>query len=101
MPVATIAAEAGVSRNAIYGAVRRLGLRRPRVVANRRPHPHADRPGGIDPEWLRQRYVDDGLPMARITGEAGVSTTTVYRAMQQYGIERRSSGKRYRELTES
>ena len=103
-PVTTIATEAGHTAKTISRAVRRLGLHRSSRVTTatkRRPHPHADRPGGIDPEWLRQRYVVDGPPMARIAGESEVSTTTVYRAMQHHGIDRRSSGKRYREMTES
>lgn len=39
--------------------------------------------------------------MVRIALEAGVSVMTMYRAMEKYGIPRRSSWKRYREMTDS
>jgi transposase-like protein len=86
-PVTAIAAEAKVVPRTIARAVQRLGLTRTSMVrATRRPHPHADRPGGIDPVWLRKRYVDDGLTIAKIAHEAAVSTTTVHRALATYGI---------------
>jgi hypothetical protein len=89
-PVTTIAAEAKVVPRTIARAVQRLELTRTSIVtAPRRPHPHADRPGGIDPVWLRKRYVDDGVTIAKITREVGVSTTTVHRAMVAHGIRRR------------
>jgi transposase-like protein len=89
-PVATIAAEAKVTARTIDRAVQRLGFSRTSMVrAPRRPHPHADRPGGIDSKWLRKRYVDDRLTIATIAREVGVSTTTVHRALVVHGITRR------------
>jgi hypothetical protein len=89
-PVTTIAAEAKVVPRTIARAVQRLGLTRTSMVrATRRPHRHADRPGGIDSKWLRKRYVDDGLTIARIAREVGVCTTTVHRALVVHGIARR------------
>jgi AraC-like DNA-binding protein len=89
-PVKTIAAEAGVTRQTIVRAVGRLGLERSSVAMPPRrpprPHPRAGQPGGIDSTWLRQRYVDDGLTMKKIASEAGVSTTTVHRALVVHGI---------------
>jgi predicted transcriptional regulator len=90
-PIATIAAEVKANRETIARAVRRLGLERSSYTpAPRRPHPHADRPGGIDPTWLRKRYIDDGFTMAKIAREAGVGPTTVHRALRFYGLDRRS-----------
>jgi transposase len=90
-PVTTIAAEARVTARTVDRAVQRLGLTRTSMVrASRRPHPHADCPGGIDPKWLRKRYVDDGLTIAKIAGEVGVSTTTVHRALTTHGLRRRA-----------
>jgi transposase-like protein len=89
-PVKAIAAEAGVTPEAIVRAVGRLGLQRSSVVMPpRRPHPHADKPGGIDPARLRKQYVDEGLTIAKIAKEVGVSTTTVHRALAAHGIRRR------------
>jgi transposase-like protein len=88
LPTRVIAVEASVSATTISRAARRLGLRRTSVVVQRRPHPHADRPGGIDPDWLRKRYVDDRLTMAKIAQEAGVGASTVHRAIQFHGIGR-------------
>ena len=75
----------------------RRALQRHSIDLRDGPPAHID----LDPEWLRKRYVDDGLPVAAIAREVGVSAMTVHRAMVRYGIARRSSGKRYSELTES
>jgi AraC-like DNA-binding protein len=89
-PVTTIAAEAKVVPATIARAVQHFGLTRTSVLrAPRRPHLHANRPGGIDPKWLRKGYVDDGLTIAKIAREVGVSTTTVHRALGVHGISRR------------
>jgi transposase-like protein len=88
----SIADEVGTDRRTVRGALRRHG-----IDLREGPPAHID----LDPEWLRKRYVDDGLPVAAIAREVGVSTMTVHRAMVRYGIARRSSGKRYREMTES
>jgi predicted transcriptional regulator len=89
MSIPRIAAAAGVSNETVRRAFQQFGIST--------KHPNTDEPGGIDAEWLRGRYVDDGLPMVRIAREAGVSTTTVHRAMEYHGIARRSSGKRLTE----
>jgi transposase-like protein len=80
MSIRAIADELGVESNTVARALKRHGVPRRR---------QADRPGGIDAEWLRKRYVDDGLTMAQIARDAGVSHTTVRRAMTHYGIARR------------
>jgi IS30 family transposase len=54
MSIRAIADELGVESNTVARALKRHDVPRRR---------QADRPGGIDPEWLRRRYVDDGVTM--------------------------------------
>lgn len=48
-------------------------------------------PAHRDPEWLRERYWDEGMSLREIASKAGVSVTTVAGHMERHGIERRSS----------
>lgn len=41
-----------------------------------------------DPDWLRRRYIDDGLSIRRLGDEIGVSRETVRRHLKRHGIER-------------
>lgn len=50
-------------------------------------------PAVDDPEVLEMLYWQEGLSMRRIAKRLGVAETTVYRRMEQYGIDRR--GKAY------
>jgi len=49
-------------------------------------------PSGVDadlsPDRIRELYHDQGLPIDGVANELGVSPTTVYRRMKDYGIER-------------
>ena len=92
LPVAEIARRAGVGvvtinrRRAEYGIPIRLRLSPLKGRRVARPRLNSDRPGGLDPEWLRRRYVDEGTTMAQLGREAGVSTTTVHRALRFLGL---------------
>ena len=102
LPVADIAEQAAVSRSTVGRAlafhgivVRSVVIRRPRRSAiypptARRPHPHANRPGGIDPDWLRIQYVRRHRTLKDIAGEVGVSVTTVHGAVKAHGLTRSS-----------
>ena len=102
LPVADIAEQAAVSTSTIGRALnfhnipaRPVHVRRPRRSAiypptARRPHPHANRPGGIDPGWLRIQYVRRHRTLKDIAGEVGVSVTTVHVAVKAHGLTRSS-----------
>lgn len=79
MSIHAIADELGVADNTVGRALRRHGVQRRR---------RADRPGGIDPDWLRKRYVDNGRTIVEIAREVGVGKSTVHRALQLHGITR-------------
>lgn len=42
----------------------------------------------LDPEWLRQAYVDRGMSVYAIAAEAGCGKSSVHRAIKRLGIER-------------
>jgi transposase len=44
--------------------------------------------------WLYQRYVEEGKTLREIAKEMGVSAQRVHQLMEQYGIKRRSIGRR-------
>lgn len=102
LPVADIAEQAAVGTSTVWRAidyhdipVRPAPVRRPSRRASypptaRRPHPHADRPGGIDPDWLRIQYVRRHRTLKDIAREVGVSVTTVHSAVQAHGLTRSS-----------
>ena len=94
LPIAEISRRAGVSVNTIRRRRVEFGIdRRPRTTRSDdssivRARRNFDRPGGLDPDWLRRRYVDERATMAQIGREAGVSTTTVHRALRFHGVAR-------------
>jgi len=49
-------------------------------------------PAVNDPEVLEMLYWQEGLSMHRIAERLGVAETTVYRRMEEYGIDRRGVG---------
>lgn len=90
LPVAEIARRAGVGvvtinrRRAEYGIPNRPRLSAPKGQA--RPRRNSDQPGGLDPDWLRRRYVDERATIVQLGREAGVSATTVHRALRFHGL---------------
>ena len=87
MPIRAIADELGVADNTVARALTRHGVPRRR---------QADRFGGIDPDWLRKRYVDDGRTVVEVAHEAGISKATAIRAIVKHGLvgQRRGHGRR-------
>ena len=94
LPMAEIAKLAGVSigtiakRRVKFGIADRLRSARPDGSSYARARRNSDRPGDIDPEWLRRRYVDERATMVQIGREAGVGTKTVRRALKSHGVSR-------------
>ena len=81
LPIHAIADELGVAENTVARALRRHGVP---------PRRRADRPGGIDPDWLRSRYVDDQMTIVEVARVAGVSKSTAHRALVQHGLAHRA-----------
>lgn len=56
----------------------------------------ADSPEGDslheNPDWLREKYHDEGANLEEVADAAGVHRSTVHRKMIEYGIPRRSRG---------
>lgn len=46
----------------------------------------------MDPDWLREKYHEEGLSLNEMGELAGVNDTAILHAMKKYGIERREAG---------
>jgi transposase-like protein len=79
MSIRAIAAELGVEYNTVARALRRHGVPRRR---------RTERPDGIDPEWLRRRYIDDRLALAEIARLTGADEPTLHSALVAHGLSR-------------
>jgi DNA-binding phage protein len=100
VPVVDIAEQARVSRMTVLRALAFHNIarhavpprrrRRPSGIPRRplRPHPHAARPGGIDPAWLRVEYVQRHRTIGEIAKLADVSATTVHKAITVHDLTR-------------
>jgi DNA-directed RNA polymerase specialized sigma24 family protein len=97
VPVADIAERTGVSPQTVRRALAFHNIRqhanparRPSRASDtpRRPHPHADLPGGIDPAWLRVEYIRKHRTLGEIAKLAGVSVTTAHKAIIAHGLAR-------------
>jgi len=90
-----IAERADVSRSTIRRALAFNEIRRARrqgmhPSTPRSPHPHADRPGGVDSPWLRTRYVRRHCTLKEIAGVLGIGVTTVHSAVHAHSLTRSS-----------
>ncbi len=89
-----LAAAAGVSTGTVARAldfyeIPRHPPRRGRArTGPHPPHPHTGRPGGINERWLKDQFVRRHRLGHDIAAECGVSTTTVWRAVEQWGLTR-------------
>jgi len=96
--LAKIAAAAGCGASTIKRRAAELGITRQRPTRTPRARsgrisPHYDMPGGLDRQWLEQRYVRQHRTIRQIGSEAGVSSTTVQRAIYHHGL--RSASRRH------
>src|SRR5829696_3246003 len=80
-----IAAEVGCSTTTVGLALQRAGIPR-RASGGRKASPARSR---LDAEWLRTRYVEERATLDQLAAEAGCSSETVRRALQDAGIARR------------
>jgi hypothetical protein len=83
--IAELAAQVGVSTSMVRRALVRYGIARLPRNRNRRP---ASARVLDDRRWLRERYRTDSA--VGIANELGVSSRTVYAAMDRHGIIRRT-----------
>ncbi|HUV19662.1 MAG TPA: hypothetical protein VMW33_14365 [Ilumatobacteraceae bacterium] len=94
LPVAQIAQLAGVGVVTINRRRAEYGIPiRPRLspaTGRARPRLNSDRPGGIDPGWLRVEYIQRHRTIREIAELAGVSVTTMHRAINVHGLTRSS-----------
>lgn len=74
----------GVNGNSISQVLEAYGIpRRPSGTTYYQAKPWHD------PEWLRQRYWDDGLSQAEIAEVAGCTPLTIHKAMKKSGVPAR------------
>lgn len=75
-----------------------VGARSPRESLSLRGTREVGRKDGAhtDPDWLKEKYVNEEKSLAEIAELAGVSVSTVSRAMDRNGIDRRSPGEHHK-----
>lgn len=78
MTITRIADDLDVSTATVRRALIRAG------IAPRHSHPAP--PGGLDPEWLREVYLTQQIPVADIAEQAGLSRSTIRRALSFHEI---------------
>lgn len=97
MTMAEIGEKFGVSQSAITGAFQEHDIETRSTIESREIRdtltgPEKDGPH-TDPEWLREKYIDEELTLEEVADEAGnVTSGTILRQMDKHGIERRTSG---------
>lgn len=83
LPVTSIAAELGCSRNGVFRSLRRMGIE-PRSAAVL--HLLAQ----LDTEWLRTQYIERGRSSYEIAAEIGCDPKTIWRMLRDRGIPTRT-----------
>jgi len=95
MTVYEIAERFGRSYNTVLHHFEKHGIERRSAAESRElrgtnPSLPDDAPHS-DPEWLREKYHDEGLTLAEVADEAGIeSAEAILAQMQHHGIERRA-----------
>ena len=82
-----VADDVGCSITAVRNAVVKLGL------VQRRAHGEVRFPQLHRRAWIRSRYVTQRRSVADIASELGASETSVYRAIDRFGLARRATRK--------
>ena len=89
LPLAEIARQGRVNYSTIARRLHEYGIpKRPPIPQPPRERHRTDRPGGLDPVWLRRRYLDENVMLAQLGREAGVGATTIFRALDFHGLRR-------------
>jgi transposase len=84
MSIRGIADEVGVSHGTVRHQMKQFDIERRDGPAKEGPH--------TDERWLRESYRDRLMSMAEMADEAGVSLTQIRYHMDEFGIERRTTG---------